>query len=165
MRIEPQFWDPESCQPKLAHQLREILPTLMRVLMREKDGSQRAGNIANWEKKLRNQRILQKERMSQSEKAFSWQRKNKQTQKEFEKRKNVIRESICHDRQRKNLRKSFLMTEKESEKAFVMTESQLNPILRPQCLQILWLNFLPSNRPLPLLPQTGENICSRFFFY
>ena len=82
--------------------------------------------------------------------------------REFEKRKNVtIRESICHDRQRKNLRKSFLMT----EKAFVMTESQLNPILRPQCLQILWLNFLPSNRPLPLLPQTGENICSRLFFY
>ena len=37
--------------------------------------------------------------------------------RELEKRKNVtIRESICHDRQRKNLRKSFLMT----EKAFVM---------------------------------------------
>ena len=28
-----------------------------------------------------------------------------------------------------------------------------------------WLNFLPSNRPLPLLTQTGENICSRLFFY
>ena len=30
--------------------------------------------------------------------------------------------------------------------------------LRPQCLHILWFNFLPPNRPSPLLPQTGENI-------
>ena len=82
MRIEPQYWDPESCQPKLAHQLREILPMLMRVLMREKDGSQRGGNIANWEK--------------------NWEIKESHKKKEFEKRKNVtIRESfVMTDRER-----------------------------------------------------------------
>ena len=66
---------------------------------------------------MRNQRISQKERMSQSDKAFSWQRKNLrkermsqsekalswQTQKEFEielshDRERII-ESIYHDRE------------------------------------------------------------------
>ena len=83
MRIEPQYWDPESCQPKLAHQLREILP----MLMREKNGSQRGGNIANWEKnweikeshkkkECHNPRKHSHDRERIWERAFSWQRKN-----------------------------------------------------------------------------------------
>ena len=118
MRIEPQYWDPESCQPKLAHQLREILPMLMRVPMREKDGSQRGGNIANWEKnweikeshekkechnprkhshdreRIWEKRIWEKKECHNQRKHLSWQ-----TEKEFEKELSHDRESICHDRE------------------------------------------------------------------
>ena len=85
MRIEPQHWDPESCQPKLAHQLREILPMLMRVPMREKDGSQRGGNIANWEK---NWEIKE-----------SHEKKECHNPRKHSHDRERVRESICHDRE------------------------------------------------------------------
>ena len=100
MRIEPQYWDPKSCQPKLAHQLREILPMLMRVLMREKDGSQRGGNIANWEK--------------------NWEIKESHKKKECHNPRKHSHDRERISRHRKNLRKERM----SSEKAFVMTDRE-----------------------------------------
>ena len=94
MRIEPQYWDPESCQPKLAQQLREILP----MLMREKNGSQRGGNIANWEK---NWEIKESHKKKECHNPI---KHSHDRERIWEKKECHNQRKLCHDRQRKNLR-------------------------------------------------------------